>query len=104
MKKQFMGPAFIVLVLIAAGGFILINAKPVYSDFSNLPIRIGGFYSVDFGNDARQIKILSMPDSSGWIKANALEPDNDDPKKYVESKDINFINLQNANVIYEISN
>jgi len=79
MKKTFFGIASFSLVLIIGGGLFLFNAKPTYSDSSNLPLKVGGFYEFSANGGVYVFKIMTLPESSGWMKVYSLveqtEPD-----------------------------
>ncbi len=94
MKNHFLGIASFILVLIIGGGLVLFNAKPIYSDSSNLPIIVGGTYYIHGGESSLLYKILTLPNSSGWMKVELAEGDGPVPSVY-------YININNAFSIKE---
>jgi len=107
MKKSFFSVASLVLVLIVGGALVLFNTKPVYSDSSNFPIKVGEAYVIAGGGETVFLKVLTMPDSAGWMNGNLCKEGKfitkNGKRTWANILNPNFIIYVNVNNAFSIS-
>jgi len=99
MKKPFFGIASFILILIMGGGLAFFNVRPIYSDSPTLPIIIGGIFNINGAGTSGAFKVLTLPDSSGWMKVNECVSVFGTEETWEPTEKIFYLNLNNAFLI-----